>query len=169
MEFCTCHESMALWHVWNLLQFGREWQKISTEYKLWMEALLWKWCLKLEKFGVGFTKVLIAGFSFQEMYASTKVLLNQLNYFKIWHVLLQLTHWGWVMHVCVDKLTIIGSDNGLLPGRRQNIIWTSVGILLIVSLRTNFSYILIWIQTFSFKKMHLKNVVCKMATIFSCW
>ena len=35
------------------------------------------------------------------------------------------------MHICVDKLTIIGSDNGLSPGRRQAIIWTSVGILLI--------------------------------------
>ena len=26
-----------------------------------------------------------------------------------------LTHWGRVMHICVSKLTIIGSDNGLLP------------------------------------------------------
>ena len=29
------------------------------------------------------------------------------------------------------KLTIIGSDNGLSPGRRQAIIWTNAGILLI--------------------------------------
>ena len=28
-----------------------------------------------------------------------------------------------MMHLCVDKLTIIGSDNGLSPGRRQAIIW----------------------------------------------
>ena len=27
-----------------------------------------------------------------------------------------LTHWGWLMHICINKLTIIGSDNGLLPG-----------------------------------------------------
>ena len=33
-----------------------------------------------------------------------------------------LTHWGWVTHICVGKLTIIGSDNGLSPGRRQAII-----------------------------------------------
>ena len=33
-----------------------------------------------------------------------------------------LTHWGRVTHICVDKLTIIGSDNGLSPGRRQAII-----------------------------------------------
>ena len=67
-----------------------------------------------------------------------------------------LTHWGRVTHICVSKLTIIGSDNGLSPGRRQTIIWTNAGILLIGPLGTNFSEILIGIQTFSVKKMHLK-------------
>ena len=67
-----------------------------------------------------------------------------------------LTHWGRVTHICVNKLTIIGSDNGLVPGRHQTIIWTNAGILLIGPLGTNFSEILIQIQTFSFKKMHLK-------------
>ena len=68
-----------------------------------------------------------------------------------------LTHWGRVTHICVVKLTIIGSDNGLSPpGRRQAIIWTNAGRLLIGPLGTNFSEILIGIQTFSFKKMHLK-------------
>ena len=66
------------------------------------------------------------------------------------------THWGRVMHICVGKLTIIGSDNGLSPGRRQAIIWTSAGVVLIGPLGTNFSEILTGIQTFSFKKMHLK-------------
>ena len=67
-----------------------------------------------------------------------------------------LTHWGRVTHICVSKLTIIGSDNGLSPGRRQTIIWTHAGILLIGPLGTNFSEILIEILTFSFKKMRLK-------------
>ena len=53
------------------------------------------------------------------------------------------THWGRVTHICVNKLTIIGSDNGLSPGRRQAIIWTNAGILLIGPLGTNFSEILI--------------------------
>ena len=75
--------------------------------------------------------------------------------------LLQLTHWGWVTHICVGKLTIIGSDNGLSPGRRQAIIWTNVGILLIRPLGTNFNEILIEIHTFSFKKMHLKMLSAK--------
>ena len=67
-----------------------------------------------------------------------------------------LTHWGRAMHICVGYLTIIGSDNGLSHGRRQTIIWTIAGILLIGPLGTNFSEISIGIQTFSFKKMHLK-------------
>ena len=67
-----------------------------------------------------------------------------------------LTHWGRVTHVCVNKLPILGSDNGLSPGRRQAIIWTKDGILLIWPSETNFSEILIEIDTFSFKKMHLK-------------
>ena len=67
-----------------------------------------------------------------------------------------LTHWGRVKHICVNKLTIIGSDNGLSPGRRQAIIWTNAGILLIRTLGTNFSEMLGKIHSFSFKKMHLK-------------
>ena len=68
----------------------------------------------------------------------------------------ELTHWGRVTHICVGKLTIIGSDNGLSPERRQAIIWTNVGILLIRPLGTNFSEFLVEILIFSFKKMRLK-------------
>ena len=59
-------------------------------------------------------------------------------------------------HICVGKLTIIGSDDGLSPGRRQVIIWTNAGYLLIWPLGTNFNEVLIGIQTFLFKKMHSK-------------
>ena len=72
-----------------------------------------------------------------------------------------LTHWGRVTHICVVKLSIIGSDNGLSPGRRQAIIWTNDGILLIGPLGTKFSGILIEIDTFSLKKMHLKMASAK--------
>ena len=68
----------------------------------------------------------------------------------------ELTHWGRVMHICVSKLTIIGSDKGLSPDRRQAIIRTNAGILLIRSLETNFSEMFIKIHTLSFKKIHLK-------------
>ena len=93
-----------------------------------------------------------------------------------------LTHWGRVTHICVSKLTIIGSDNGLSPSRRQAIIWTYAGILLIRPSGTNFSETLIEIDVFTFKKMHLKmssskcrpfclglNVLSKiMAWIINC-
>ena len=64
--------------------------------------------------------------------------------------------WGRMTHTCVSKLTIIGSDNGLSPGRRQAIIWPNAGILLIGPLGTNFNEILIEIYTFSFKKTHFE-------------
>ena len=73
-----------------------------------------------------------------------------------------LTHWGRVTHICVSKMTTIGSDNGLSPGRRQAIIWTNARILLIGPLGTNFSKILIEILTFSFKKMRLKVLSAKL-------
>ena len=58
--------------------------------------------------------------------------------------------------ICVSKLIVIGSDNGLSPGRHQAIICTNAGILSIGPLETNFSEILIEIIIVSFKKMHLK-------------
>ena len=67
-----------------------------------------------------------------------------------------LTHWGQVTHICVGKLTIIGSDNGLSLRWCQAIIWTNAWILFIRPFGTNFSEILIEIHIFSSKKMHLK-------------
>ena len=68
----------------------------------------------------------------------------------------ELTHWGRVTHICISDLTSIGSDNGLSPGRRQAIIRTNAGILLIRPLGTSFSEFLVEILIFSFKKMRLK-------------
>ena len=75
--------------------------------------------------------------------------------------LLFLTHWGRVTYICISKLTIIGSDNGLLPGWRQAIIWTNPGRLLIRNLWTNFNEISSEIHTFSFKKMQSKMLSAK--------
>ena len=65
-----------------------------------------------------------------------------------------LTHW--VAHVCISKITIIGSENGLSPDRCKAIIWTNTGILLIGPLGISFSEILTEFYIFSFKQMHLK-------------
>ena len=67
-----------------------------------------------------------------------------------------LTQWGRETHICVSKLTIIGSDIGLSPGRRQSIIWINAETLLIGTLGACFNKILMDIYTFSFTKMHLK-------------
>ena len=70
--------------------------------------------------------------------------------------ILGLSHWGRVTPICVFNPTIIGSDNGLSPGRRQAIICTSAGILSIGPLGRNFGEHSIKIHISSLKKMHLK-------------
>ena len=72
-----------------------------------------------------------------------------------------LTHWGRITHICVNKLTILGSDNGMLPVWHQAIIGTNAGISLIRPLGLNFSEILIKIHTSSSKKMHFKMLSAK--------
>ena len=72
-----------------------------------------------------------------------------------------LIHWGRLTHICIGTKNNIGSDNGLSPGRRQVIIWTNAGILLIGPLGTNFSGILSEIHTFSFKTMQFKTSSAK--------
>ena len=71
----------------------------------------------------------------------------------------------WLDYICFGKLIIIGSDNGLSPGRRQAIIWTIVGILLIGPMGTNFSEILIGIPNIFIQENAFENVVCEMASI----
>ena len=68
-----------------------------------------------------------------------------------------LTHWGLVTHICVGEQTNFGSDNGLSPDRRQDIIGTNARIMSTGPVGTNFSEISIEIYIFSFKKMHLKS------------
>ena len=68
------------------------------------------------------------------------------------------------LHVCISKLTIIGSDNGLSSARCQVIIWTYAGTLLIGPLGTNLSEILIKIYIF-IQQNALENAVLKIAAI----
>ena len=79
-----------------------------------------------------------------------------IEYISLTFTFTYLTHWDRVTHVCVHNLTINGLDNGLSPGRRQAIIWSNSGILLIGPLGINVSEIIIEIHAFSFKKIHLK-------------
>ena len=71
-----------------------------------------------------------------------------------------LTHWGRVTYIRIGKLTIIGSDNGLSPGRRQAIIWTNAGILLIGPLGTNFQWNFNHNSNILIQENALENIVC---------
>ena len=57
-------------------------------------------------------------------------------------------------NICISKLTIICSYNGLLPGQHQAIILPNAGILLNGLVVTNFSESEMYV--FLFKKIHLK-------------
>ena len=76
-----------------------------------------------------------------------------------------LTHWGQVTHTCVSILTIIASDNGLLPGWCQAIIWTNTGILVIRPLWTNFNEISIKNSNIFIHENAFQSVVFVMAAI----
>ena len=77
-----------------------------------------------------------------------------------------LTHWGRVTHICVSKLTIIGSDNGLSPGRHHHYLnqcWNIVNSNLTNKLQWNLKRnSCIFIHENGFE-----NVVCEMASILS--
>ena len=68
--------------------------------------------------------------------------------------------------ICLSKLTIIGSDDGLLPGRCQAIIWTNANTLLIGPLGANFSEIFSKVYVF-FEENVFENFVWKMVPILS--
>ena len=82
------------------------------------------------------------------------------------HIYVYIYTWIYIyLCVCVSKLTIIGSDNGSSPGRRQAIIWVNAGIMLSGTFWISFSEILSEIDRFSFKKNAFENVVREMAAI----
>ena len=70
-------------------------------------------------------------------------------------------------YICVSKLTSIGSDNGLSPGRRETIIWTNARILLIRTLRKNFNEIVNEIHIF-IQENAFESIICEMAVICFC-
>ena len=79
-----------------------------------------------------------------------------------------LTHLPLALHIYASMNWVnIGSGNGLSPDRRQAIIWTSAGRLLIDPLGVLFGEILIEIHIFSSKKMRLKMSSAKWRTFCS--
>ena len=132
---------MLIKFQWSL--FLRVHLTMSQHYFIW-------WCVAEQV-----KHYLKLWWSIDSYYYLNQLLSRSLAHFSITS-LNEFTHWGRVTHICVSNLTITGSDNGLSPVRCQAIIWTNAGILSIGSLGTNFSEILLRIETFSFTKMHLK-------------
>ena len=65
-------------------------------------------------------------------------------------------HWGRVTHICVSKLTIIGSDNGCRLIGAKPLSEPMLKYWWLDQKKTIFSEILIETHTSSFKKIHLK-------------
>ena len=74
-----------------------------------------------------------------------------------------LTHWGRVMHICVSKLTIIGSDNGLLPDHYLKLYWNNV----YWTLRNNFQWNFNQNLNISIQENAFEHVIRKMAAMLS--
>ena len=78
-----------------------------------------------------------------------------------------LTHWGWVMHICISGLTVIGSDNGLAPWTVPNHYlkqcWNNGNWTLKKKLQWNFN----WNSNIFIQENVFELVICKMAAILS--
>ena len=71
-----------------------------------------------------------------------------------------------MMHICIGKLTITISDNGLPACWQQAIIRTNAGILLMGPIGINFSEILVKIKHF-IEENTFQNVISEILSISS--
>ena len=74
---------------------------------------------------------------------------------------IHVTNGSRVTHICISKLTIIGSDRGLFPSWHQAIIWTNAWILLIWPCGTYFNGFFEQYSYISIQENALENVVWK--------
>ena len=93
------------------------------------------------------------------------VILRFLSRF-MWYIA-TLTHWGRVTHMCIRKRIIIGSDNGLSPGRHQAIIWINEQWrnLVNLTLRNKPQWNLNLNPDIFIQEIAFENIVCEMAAI----
>ena len=72
------------------------------------------------------------------------------------------------MHICVSKLTNVGSNSGLSPGRHRAIIWTNAGILFIGPLgRNKLKWNLNWTSHIFVQENAFEIAVREISAIFS--
>ena len=75
-------------------------------------------------------------------------------------LMVHLSHWGRLAHICVSKLTTIGSDNSLLPGQHQATIRTMLGYCYFEQTSATSS-------AYSINFHSEKCIVCEMGVILS--
>ena len=78
-----------------------------------------------------------------------------------------LTHWGRVTHICVGRLTNIGSNDGLSPNRRQAFIWTNTREIVHWTSRNKLKWNFNHDSCILFHENPFRYVVWKMAAIVS--
>ena len=78
-----------------------------------------------------------------------------------------ITHWGRTTHICVNNLTITGSDNDLSPGRYQDIIWTQCWDMVISTIRNELQWNCHQNQCIFNQESAFENVVWKKVAILS--
>ena len=81
----------------------------------------------------------------------------------------RLTPWGHVVHCASMKYGNIGSENDLLPKRRQAFIWTNSGLLSFGTLGADFSEIFIKMQSFSSNAKYRLEIVGFFFSVSMCW
>ena len=81
------------------------------------------------------------------------------------HSYYRLTHWGRVTHICVSKPTIIGSDNGLSPGRSSSHYPDQCRNIVNLTLRNKLQWNFNRYSSIFIQENPLENVVWKMAAI----
>ena len=145
------------WLPNNLLTFLISWQ-----WHWWQIFLLKYYACGAE---VGILQSIIDLYQYAKNIANSRHMSHIIRYHNIPPVF--LNHWGKVTYICVSKLNI-ASNNGLSPGRRQAIIWTSAGILWIWPIGTIVSEMLIEMHPLSFKSMHLKMSSSKWWHLRQC-
>ena len=103
----------------------------------------------------------------QDIYPSHELEMTNLRFQPYLPGANELTHWGRVTHICVNKLTIIDSDNGLSPSRRQAIIWTYDDSWPISSYKEQYSVNFNPKSNIFIQENAFESVVWKMAAILS--
>ena len=178
-QFCICHDSNYLGHAWAIVSYNKiaECNNLSLLYipapgtKVFFSSSYCSWyfycVVKMTDFVI-FARKWKCHFTCMQIYLDINLFWIRIhNRNSSYLHVTTLTHWGRATHIYVGKLTIIGSDNGLSPGRRQAIIWTNAGILLIGPLGTNSSQNFNRSSNIFIQENALENVVCEMASILS--